>query len=66
MAKESTNAGDMFYWGWGIFLEDGMATHCSVLAMKIPLTEETKGATVHVITKSQHTEANNVSTYTQF
>ena len=37
---------------WGKTLksvEKGMATHCSILAWRIPWTEEPGGATVHVI-----------------
>ena len=34
-------------------LEKGMATHSSILAWRIPWTEEPGGATVHGIGKSQ-------------
>ena len=35
-------------------LEDGMATHSSILALRIPWTEEPDGLhTVHRVTKSQ-------------
>ena len=34
-------------------LEEEMATHSSILAWEIPRTEETGGATVHGVTKSQ-------------
>ena len=34
-------------------LEKGMATHSSILAWRIPQTEELGRATVHVLTKSQ-------------
>ena len=34
-------------------LEKGMATHSSILAWRIPWTEEPGGATVHRVTKSQ-------------
>ena len=37
-------------------LEEGMATHSSVLAWRIPWAEE-PGATVRRLTKSRHTEA---------
>jgi len=37
--------------GWEVSLENGMATHSSVLAWEIPWTEER--ATVHGVTKSQ-------------
>jgi len=33
-------------------LEEGMATHSSILAWRIPWTEEPGGATVHGVTKS--------------
>ena len=33
-------------------LEEGMAIHSSILAWKIPWTEEPGGATVHGVTKS--------------
>ena len=35
-----------------------MATHSSVLAWRIPWTEEPGGGTVHRVTKSDMTEAN--------
>ena len=39
--------------GWEDPLEEGMATHSSALAWKIPWTEETGGqATVHRVTQS--------------
>ena len=34
-------------------LENGMATHSSILAWRIPWTEEPGGATVHGVAKSQ-------------
>ena len=34
-------------------LEKGMATHSSILAWEIPWTEETSGAAVYGIAKSQ-------------
>ena len=34
-------------------LEEGMATHSSILAWRIPRTEEPSGATVHGVKKSQ-------------
>ena len=49
-------------WGWetGVLSlagedppEEGMATHSSLLAWRIPWTEEPGGATVHAIAKSQ-------------
>ena len=33
-------------------LEKGMATHSSILAWRVPRTEEPAGATVHSVTKS--------------
>ena len=39
-------------------LEEGMATHSSILAWRIPWTEEPGGAPVHrVARRKQHTEA---------
>ena len=35
------------------FLEEGMETHSSILAWRIPWTRETWWATVHKVTKSQ-------------
>ena len=37
---------------WEDFLEEEMATHSSILAWKIPWTEEPGGATVHGVAKS--------------
>ena len=37
-------------------LEKGMATHSSILAWRIPWTEEPGGATVHGVIKSDMTE----------
>ena len=34
-------------------LEEGMATHSSVLAWRIPMDKGAQQATVHVVTKSQ-------------
>ena len=34
-------------------LEEGVATHSSILAWRIPWTEEPGGATVHGVAKSQ-------------
>ena len=39
--------------GQGAPLEEGMATHSSILAWRIPWTEKPGGSTVHRITKSQ-------------
>ena len=39
--------------GWEDALEEAMATHSSILAWRIPRTEETDGAAVHGGTKSQ-------------
>ena len=39
--------------GWEDALEEGMATHSSILAWRIPWTEEPGGLTVLGVTKSQ-------------
>ena len=39
--------------GWEDPLEKEMATHSSILAWKIPWTEEPGGLTVHGVTESQ-------------
>ena len=39
--------------GWEEPLEKGMATHSSILAWRIPLTEESSGLLVHGVSKSQ-------------
>ena len=39
--------------GWEDPLEKGMATHSSILAWRIPWTEEPVGDTVHRVTQSQ-------------
>ena len=36
-------------------LEEEMATHCSILAWRIPWAEEPHGATVHGVTKESDT-----------
>ena len=38
--------------GWEDPLQNGMATHCSILAWRIPWTEEPGWATVHGVAKS--------------
>ena len=38
--------------GWEDPLEEGMATHSSILAWRIPWTEEPGGLQVHGVTKS--------------
>ena len=38
--------------GWEDALEEGMASHSSILIWKIPWTEEPGGATVHGVAKS--------------
>ena len=38
--------------GWEDLLEKGMATYSSILAWRIPGTEEPDGATVHRVAKS--------------
>ena len=39
--------------GWEDPLEKGMASHSSILAWRIPWTEEPGGATVHGFAKNQ-------------
>ena len=39
--------------GWEDPMEEGMASHSSILAWKIPWTEEPGGLTVHGVAKSQ-------------
>ena len=39
--------------GWEDPLEEGMATHSSILVWRIPWTEKPGGATVHGVTKSR-------------
>jgi len=39
--------------GWEDPLEEGLATHSSVLAWRIPMDREAWWATVHGVTKSQ-------------
>ena len=41
--------------GWEHPLEEGMATHSSILAWRIPWTEEPSGYTVHGVTNSWDT-----------
>ena len=38
-------------------LEEGMATHSSMFAWRIPMDEEARRATVHVVTESDITKA---------
>ena len=50
-SKESTcNVGDL---GWDDLLEEGMATHSSILAWRIPMDRGDWQAIVHVVAKSQ-------------
>ena len=42
--------------GWEDPLEEGMATHFSILAWRIPMDREDQWATVHEVTKSDMTE----------
>ena len=55
---------EMWVWslGWEDPLEEGMATHCSILAWRIQWTEEPGGATVCSVTKSW-TQLKWLSTY---
>ena len=49
--KESTcNARDL---GWEDPLEEGMATHSSILAWRIPMDRGARKATVYGVTKGQ-------------
>ena len=43
--------------GWEDSLEEGMATHCSILAWRIPRDRGAWQATVHGVAKSDRTEA---------
>ena len=43
--------------GWEDPLEEGMATHSSILAWRIPWTEDPWWATAHRVTESDMTEA---------
>ena len=38
--------------GWEDPLEEGMATHSSILAQRIPWTEGTRQATIHMVSQS--------------
>ena len=50
-SKESTcNVGDL---GWDDLLEEGMATHSSILAWRIPMDRGDWQAIVHAVAKSQ-------------
>ena len=40
--------------GWEASLEEGMATHCSILAWRIPLDRGAWQATVHGVSTAQH------------
>ena len=62
-SKESTcNAGDAgSILGWEDPLEEGIATHSSITAWRIPWTEEPGGLTVHGVAKSG-TRLNQLST----
>ena len=42
--------------GWEEPLEEGMATHSTILAWRIPWTEEPGGATVHGVAEQDTTE----------
>ena len=54
-SKESTcNAGNLgLILGWEDHLEEGMATHSSILAWRIPMDRGAWWATVHGVAKSQ-------------
>ena len=52
--KSACNMGELgSILGWGDPLEEGMATHSSILAWRIPVDRGHWWATVHGITKSQ-------------
>ena len=51
--------------GWEDPLEEGMATHSSILAWRIPWTEEPGRVTVHGITQSR-TRLNQLSMHGMF
>ena len=59
-SKESTcNAGDAgLIPGSGRSLEEGVATHSSILAWRVPWTEEPGGVQVHRVRKSQTQQSN--------
>ena len=42
--------------GWEDSLEEGMATHCSILAQRIPMDREAWWAAVHGVTELDMTE----------
>ena len=44
--------------GWEDPLEEGMATHSSILAWRIPMDRGAWWATVHVVTKSRRQRSN--------
>ena len=43
----------LFRKGYGNYLEEGMASHCSILAWRIPMVREAWQATVHGVAKSR-------------
>ena len=47
-------------------LEEEMATHSSILAWKIPWTEEPGGVTVHGVAKESDTTEHTARTHTPF
>ena len=47
------NAGDIRDVGWEDPLEEGLATHSSILAWRIPMDRGVRWAAVHGVTKSQ-------------
>ena len=51
-ARSTGDAGSRFG-TWDYPLEEGMATHSSILAWRIPMDRGAWGATVHRVTKSQ-------------
>ena len=47
------NAGDVRDEGWEDPLEEGMATHFSIPAWRVPMDRKAWQATVHAVAKSQ-------------
>ena len=52
--------------GWEDPLEEGMATHSSILAWSIPVDRGAWWATVHRVAKSQHNRVTKHSEFTVF
>ena len=56
-AMHETQETQVLSLGWEDPLEEGMATHSSILAWRIPMHRGVWWATVHVVAKSPTTEA---------